>query len=140
MKFTILTLCLLFLGLTTFCQDWVSVGADTDDNKWYVKSTYVKKDLYSGGGIKIWTKQESKQMTITTKSGETVKLTNAKELQLIVVNCKERKMKLVSSTVYNSQGKMVSNLTLQDYEQDWIDVVPDSMGEAMLDKTCELFN
>jgi len=141
MKATFLTAALLILTLTSFAQDWVFVGTDSEDNKWYVKSEYVKKGDYdnSGDNIRIWTKKELKKTTIK-KSGKTMSYANVKELQLIVTDCSEKKIKFVTSTVYDSQGKSIDSWTLPDYAQEWVDVVPDSMGEAILNKICELFN
>ena len=128
------------IALTSFAQDWVYVGADSDENKWYVKSEYVKKGSLddSENSFRIWTKKELKKTTIK-KNGKTLTYTNVKELQLIVADCEERKIKFVTNTVYDSQGKIIESNTLLDFLQAWVDVVPDSMGEAMLDKICELF-
>lgn len=66
--------------------------------------------------------------------------TNAKELQLVIADCNDKKIKIITTTVYNAQGTVIDNYTYEEYEQEWIDIVPDSMGESMLDKICELFN
>jgi hypothetical protein len=140
MKAFILLISVLFIGHKSIAQDWTYVGSDTEGSKWYVKSSYVSKDGYSNSGsIKIWTKKELKKTTVR-KNGKTLTYTNAKELQLIFADCTDKRIKFVTTTVYNSQGKVVDSWTLEDYEQEWNDVVPDSMGEALLDKICELFN
>ena len=142
MKTLLLTLTLLFVGHKSFSQDWVYAGADSDGDKWYVKSTFVKKEENFGGSgesIRIWTKKEINKKTIR-KGGKTLTYANVKELQLIIADCSDRKLKFVTTTVYDSKGKVIHSWTLQDYEQEWSDVVPDSMGEAMLNKICELFN
>jgi hypothetical protein len=140
MKSTVLLAILLIVTLSSFAQDWVYVSSGADETKWYVKSEYVKKGDYdSKDNIRIWTKKELKKTTIK-KSGKNVTYTNVQELQLIVADCSERKIKFVSGTVYDSQGKLIDSWSVPDYSQEWADVVPDSMGEAMLDKICELFN
>jgi hypothetical protein len=141
MKTFIILLSFLFVGNKGIAQDWVLVGADSDNNNWYIKSSYVSKDGYDGtsGNIKIWTKKELKKTSVK-KNGKTLTYTNAKELQLVFADCNDRKIKFVTTTVYNSAGKVISSWTLADYQQEWIDVVPDSMGESMIDKICELFN
>ncbi len=136
MKALIILISVLFIGQKSVCQDWVYAGSDAEGTKYYAKSSYVSKDY---GKIKIWTKRESKKTTVK-KNGKTLTYLNAKELQLIVVDCSEKKIKSITTIVYNAQGKVVDSYTLSDYEQEWIDIVPDSLGEAMLEKICELFN
>jgi len=138
MKTFLILFSLLFLGQKSVAQDWILVGSDSDGDKWYIKSSYVSKDNY-GGGIKLWVKKEVKKTTIK-KKGQSFTYINAKELQLLVADCSERKIKFVASTLYNSQGKVVNNWTLEDFNQEWLDVVPDSIGEIMLEKICELMN
>jgi hypothetical protein len=138
MKTFLILFSLLFLGQKSVAQDWILVGSDSDGDKWYIKSSYVSKDNY-GGGIKLWVKKEVKKTTIK-KKGQSFTYINAKELQLLVADCSERKLKFVASTLYNSQGKVVNNWTLEDFNQEWLDVVPDSIGEIMLEKICELMN
>lgn len=141
MKTLIILISVLFMGYKGIAQDWLYVSSDKEGSKWYVKSSYVSRDGYDGnsGNIKIWTKKELKKRTIK-KKGKTLTYTNAKELQLIFADCSDRKIKFVTTTVYNSEGNVIDSWTLEDYEQEWNDVVPDSMGEAMLDKICGLFN
>lgn len=141
MKSIVLTSLFLFFCQFAFCQDWILVTSDKDGDKWYVKDSYVKKEGFSDldNQFRIWTKREVKKKTIK-KAGRSVIYLNVKELQLIVADCNDRKMKVVTTIIYDSQGKVIYNSTLQEYEQEWIDVVPDSIGEAMLDKICKLFN
>ena len=141
MKAFIILISIFFIGQKGISQDWISVGADNEGDKWYVKSTYVSKNGFgnSQDNIKIWTKQELKKITIK-KNGKTLTYTNAKKLQLVVADCSEQKVKFITTTVYNSQGKIIDNYTIADYEQEWKDIVPDSIGESMLNKICELFN
>jgi hypothetical protein len=141
MKSLIIILSLFFVGHTSYCQDWVPVCTAADGGKWYIKSTYVKKDGFenSGDNIRIWRKIERKKTTIK-KNGKSLTYTNVQKLQLIVVDCSDRKIKYVATVVYNSQGEVIDSYNFEEYEQEWNDVVPDSVDEATLDKICELFN
>lgn len=140
MKLFIILVSVLFDGHFSIAQDWVYIGADRDSSKWFVKSSYVTKDSHiNPGSIKIWTKKESKITTIK-KKGKTLTFSDAKELLLIFADCNDRRIKFVSSALYNSSGKVVDSWTLEEYEQEWNDVFPDSIGETMLNRICELFN
>lgn len=137
MKALIIALTFLLIGKTSFCQDWIYVGTtQRDTTNWYVKSKFVKKE---GDQIRIWTKTEIKKKEII-KDGKTSTYTDVIQLVLMVADCKERKSKNVSTTIYDSEGKVIISLTIPDYEQEWIDVVPDTIGETVLDKICELHN
>lgn len=141
MKSLILSFITVFAGLISYSQDWVLAGSDKEDNNWYVKSSYVKKEesILGDEEIRIWIKKEWKKKTIK-KAGKSYTYTNAKELMLVVADCENQRLKFVSSTVYNSEGKVVDNWKRQDFEQEWTDVVPDSVGEGLLKKICELFH
>lgn len=70
MKSFLLGLTLIFIGKVAACQDWIYVTSDKDGDKWYIKSSYVKKeaDYGSAENIKIWTKKELKKTTIKKRA------------------------------------------------------------------------
>jgi hypothetical protein len=141
MKQILIAFLLLFVGQKSFSQDWIFVSTDSEGDKTYVKSKYVKKGDEFGNEdvIKVWLKRESK-VTSIYKKGKEVKVYNAKELILREYNCNTRQTKLIMVTTYNSKGSLVDTQKIPDYEQEWQDIVPDSIGEAIIDKVCELFN
>lgn len=140
MKKLFIILFLFFLGPSSYCQNWIYAGADAQDVEWYVKSTYIKK--YKLGSstekIRLWIKIEFKEKKIEN-NGKPLTLKNAKELQLIIADCTDRKIKIVTTTTYNSEGMVIDNFNPNEFEQVWDDVVPDSIGDTVLNKICELF-
>lgn len=141
MKTLILALALLFGGHKSFCQDWIYVSSDIKGDKVFVKSTYVSKggDFGNTDVIKVWTRRESKVGSIV-KNGKEIKVYNVKIMILREYNCSDKTTKLISQTTYNSKGIVIETFKVPDYEQEWTEVVPESIGEAVLDKVCELFN
>ena len=127
---------LISLVLSNPClsQDWVYAGASTKGDKYYVRNSSTEE--YEGK--KVWTKQVSK--TITYKKGnKTYTLTDGYCLNLRIYDCSGRRFKLVSFAYYNSKGTVVYSYQFPDYLTEWQDVFPDSIGEMLLDKVCELF-
>jgi len=136
MKALIILVSVLLIGHKGIAQDWVYIGSDRKGSKWYIKSSYVTKNYNS---IKIWSKQVNKSSTIT-KNGKKITLNNTYTVDLYEYNCSEQTSKLIGSTTYNSQGRVIKTFKVEEYNQEWDDVVPDSMGELILNKVCELFN
>jgi hypothetical protein len=134
-------LILTLLSITAKAQDWIFIDSSVNSDIFYVKSTYVTKrqDFENNTIIKVWTKREAKVATIV-KNGKEIKVYNVRILQLKEYNCTQQQTNIISQTVYNSQGKIIDSFQFQDYEQKWNDVVPESIGQAVLDKVCELFN
>ena len=60
-------------------------------------------------------------------------------LKLEEYDCFGKQLRLISIAHYNSRVVAVSNVQFQNYETEWSDVLPDSVGEMLLEKVCELF-
>lgn len=141
MKTLFLILPMLLYGYASYCQDWVSVGADTDGDKWFVQSTYVKKESSKNSGtkIKVWIKGELAQKKIS-KDGQSQTYENVKELHLMIADCTEGQVKFVATKTYNAQGKLVDSTTTKESEQEWLTAEENSLAETILLKVCELFD
>jgi hypothetical protein len=130
---TIIFLSILFFSKNSFPQDWIYVGSSVNGDKYYVRNSAINN--YSK---KIWSKQVSKSMTYK-KAGKTYTLVNGYCVDLKEYDCSGRQSKLISFAYYDSKGNVVFSMQFQDYESEWHDVYPDSVGEMLLDKVCELF-
>lgn len=129
----------LIFSLNSFAQKWEEVTKDKFGNKYFIKSSYVSKGgEYSTDEniIKIWTKQ-----TVTY-----IKLLNGKVykkaymVQLTEFDCKNSSTKLRSRIVYSAEGNVIMTDNYSSFENDWEVVVPDTVGEIILNKVCELYN
>jgi hypothetical protein len=86
----------------------------------------------------VWEKIVSSKTVYYNKRGEKVTI-NGYKIQLKEYDCSERKIKLHTVITYNSAGKIVNNYSIEEYMQKWEDAVPETVGEMMMEKACELF-
>ena len=71
------------------------------------------------------------------KNGRVVVYTNVKTMQLVEIDCIERKLKYNTIIWYDSKGNVILS---KDEESDWRNVVPETIGEQLFKKVCKLFN
>ncbi len=127
---------LLFLQLLSFCsysqsKDWITVSVKDGD------TTLVKADYHSKNedGIKNWFK-----VTKKTYTHEGKKYKNIYIMMLSVFDCENNRPKSIQIIIYNRSGEVIDSHTFKDYEQEWSDVVPETMGELVLNSICKLHN
>lgn len=121
---------------STFSQakkqtDWIFVTVTMPDlDAVYIKSDFVSKD---GNYLKVWVKYDHKEKKI---KGKVYK--NAKSLVLFNINCGTKEIQLLQSITYNSVGKQLES---NNYGEDdsWTVVAPESTGESILSKACNIF-
>ena len=114
-------------------NEWIYISTTVNGDKLYVKSSYVSKNE---SVIKIWTKTEYKKLSLN-KNGQKITYKDCKSLVLFEFDCLDRKIKYDSVIYYDSKGNTIKS---SDTERDWTNVFPDSGGEFLLDKVCNLFN
>jgi hypothetical protein len=131
---TFILLSVFLISNSSFSQNWVYVGSSVSGDKYYLRDSNTNESGYK----KVWSKQVSKRMTYK-KGNKTYTLINGYCLDLKEYDCTGKQLKLVSFAYYNSKGIVVYSYQFQSYETDWNDVLPDSVGEMLLDKVCELF-
>lgn len=136
MKLKLLVIALTITSLNCFSQsetantkEWIYIGSVKGD-KLYVKNKYVAK---SASKIKIWSRLLENVVYI---KGE--KYVNTTTNILYLVDCKENKIKVLYSIIYDSQRNIISESDVDDFNE-FQDVIPGSMGEGVVEKTCELF-
>lgn len=132
-KLTIFSL-LTLISSVVYGQDWQYAGSSDSGDKYFLKNSSVTIE----GNKKVWSKRIGKTITYT-KGGKKYTIVNGHMLALHEYNCEQRQSKLLSAAFYNSKGTLVYSLTIQEYLTEWTDVVPDSIGEMLLEKVCELF-
>ena len=133
----------LFMVLTSkiFSQEWIYVGQDIKGNKTYCQSQYVSKGGNFGNEniYKVWTKKVCKS-TFIYKNGKNVAVNNVYILCLSEYDCSEKREKIIYTSTYNVNGNLITSYKVPEYLQEWDEIVPESIGKAIINKICELFN
>jgi hypothetical protein len=124
----------LFISKTNFGQDWIYAGSSVSGDQYYIRSNNSAENFNK----KVWSKQVSKSIKYF-KKGKTFFIINGYCLSLNEYDCSGRQTNLVSVAYYNSKGTLVHTVQFKEYQSEWNDVLPDSVGEMILDKVCELF-
>jgi hypothetical protein len=117
---------------TNSTTDWIYVGTGSGDNRYYIKTENISKNT---AFIKVWGKVISPVNKVKENGKEVIYL-NTREMILWEFDCKNLKMRIISNTLYLSDGTFVrSNNALDEFNY----VIPESMGESVLIKACDLF-
>lgn len=130
---------LLFVFISIFeCSaqygEWINIRKEKNG------AIYLRSDELSLDNIKkVWIKDVQKKLEIISEKGKKIIILNGYTVSLREFDCTLRKSKLISYINYNSKGKVIYSAKKEDYEQSWEDVAPDTVGEFLLTKTCELF-
>lgn len=114
-------------------KQWIYV-ADGSDSKIYVYSEMVGTDDIEGG-IKVWLKYKFKNKKVGRKQ-----YPNCEMKQLMLIECTERKLMLKKYIFYSSSGVVIKSSEPYEESYEWDNVAPESVGEAIVKKVCELFN
>lgn len=116
---------------TTSNDEWIYIMSTKDGSS---KSFIRNKCVDNGQYIKIWTKVESKKQVINRKIYFNVSI-----LFLQEYDCDNLTYRSLAKITHDSKGKVINSKHLQEYEIEWHEVVPGSIGEAALNKICELY-
>ena len=133
----------LFLSFGAFSQNWIDVTKDKFGNKYLIKSTYFSKgndnDFTSTPtSIKIWTKKIVLKIEDKTSKGKGKIYYNPYIIELSEFDCENSKSRVLSRIAYTSKGGVIMSEDLQ--YSDWNFIIPESVGETILNKVCELYN
>jgi hypothetical protein len=118
-------------------QDWIYVGSSIENNKFYIKSTRIYSNNSFDKIIKVWSKEVSPKI-VYVKNGKKL-IINGFKLSLYEYNCSTRQSKFLKSATYSNKNVLIDSHNVESYNQVWEDVIPDTIGEMLLDKACELF-
>ena len=111
-------------------SNWLYVGS-TEEKSIFLRKNYISKN-YSE--IKIWVKMDYSFKTIKGK-----KYNNVQAKLFYTFNCKTKTIQCEQFAYYNSSGSIIQKNDITFYDPEQV-VTPDSLGELMLNKVCELFN
>lgn len=113
--------------------DWIFLGRNSyDKTEYYLKGNYTSND---GSGIKIWVKSVHPSKKV---KGITYK--NVHVLNLYTIDCKDQEMSNDQQIIYSSSNRVLENTETYLLEFSRKTVIPGTVGEMILNKTCELFN
>ncbi len=141
MKKVILFLVAIFIANSAFSQSdstndltpkWIPiVAAQMQGSKWYYRSDAVSQNE---DGVKIWVKNDRDVLEWYGK-----KYKHVSREDLTIMDCSRRRMFILTTIIYNSKGSAVaSHMDTKDTGK-WLDVVPDTISEAILNIACKEF-
>lgn len=111
---------------------WQYVLSSSDNKKLFLNLKYMNyEEEYGENLIKSWVKCEYK-----TYRFKGVNYLKAYSLTLTYFNCYKRQIKQQKAVYYSAGGKVLE--TKEDDYASWVDIIPDSVGENLLDKACEM--
>lgn len=113
-------------------SEWIYCGESEGDNTLlYIRNNYITKN-YSG--IKIWTR-----VIMPTKKLKGKVYKNTIDEVLMLINCEEQTLQMLKIVTYSSTNKILDQTGDYFYKPSQ-NVNPNSMGEKIVNKACELFN
>jgi hypothetical protein len=117
-------------------ENWIEIGKSSiSDETFYINSTYVSND---NNIVKVWIKTTTIK-TIKNKSKSSKKIKTDKKF-LYEFDCQNNKLRILYAVYYNSSGNVIDTYNPNEYALDWEIAIPDSLGEYLLNKACELYN
>lgn len=108
--------------------DWVGANGNS---AYLIRKTYETK---SDGEITVWIKVVNSATRIKDNTAKIITIENV----LYGFDCVERKIKIMSYVKYSQSGKILKHVTIEEYEQKWNSVVPETIGEGLLIKACAM--
>lgn len=124
-------LVLLLIPLASYSQKWNFIGTSNKTDY------YIRKKTSQSEDNKYWIKEVAPKLDYQTKSGKKAILLNGYRLYLYDFDCTDRRLQLIQIATYNSAGKNVYSYEKEDWEEDWSDVIPDTIGELFLNTVCD---
>jgi hypothetical protein len=139
-KLFVISVMALLMYTKLFSKDWVYIGKDNYGDIYYCQSTHVSKGSSFKGQFtyRVWTKKICKSSYII-KGNKKIKVTNVTEKALREYDCINKRTKFISTVIYNSKSEVIYSYKPSEHMTDFEDVIPDSIGESLLEKICELF-
>lgn len=134
MKYFITAICCLIFSVKSFSQSqWILAGKSHDGDAYYVQSKFISKSDIDGS-VRLWVKVVERKHVIGKKI-----YSNTIMKQLVDFDCSLKRQRLNTVVIYSSSGSVLAQYPETD-DEEWMNVVPDSVGEDVNQKVCELFN
>lgn len=115
----------LLIGANLFAQDWEYITSGEDNNKFYYKPNTDDT---------AWIKEVSEKLVTYDKDQKTI---DGYRLTLYKFDCSKRQIGGIQIITYSKSGKMLKTYTLPEYSVQMNYVVPESIGESILNSFCE---
>ncbi len=107
-------------------NEWIFIETGADNTKYFFKQNTEKT---------AWTKAESQETIYFDK--DIKKTIDGYHLSLWKYDCDERQIGIIQKNTYTKNGKLVNSFTLKSYEIEMNYVVPDSIGESLINSFCQ---
>ncbi len=135
--FTLILLISSFLvnAQTNFKEVYIG---ETSESKLYLNVESIKESFFgdeNGKYIEFWVKEKYKNSHKI--NGKIYK--NPFIQSKYLVDCSHSKYKILSEVSYTLNGKVINSRRFNEYES-FDDVVPDSVGDLILDSACKFHN
>jgi hypothetical protein len=125
----------LFISNKSFSQEWIFLTMQKETDSIFMKSNYVSKvdDEGRRDVIKIWIKTYQKHLSFGKKSYE-----NGEVRTLWYIDCEAKQYKMTNYVLYDHSRSLINSHS-DDFAK-YEDVVPDTIGESIINKVCSTFN
>jgi hypothetical protein len=136
MKFLAAFGMILIFNAKSFSQkEWILVGVQKSGDSTFMRSHIVSQANDEGRQdvIKIWMRTTHKSLELGKKTYKNVVLNS-----LMYVDCDAKQMKTGNVTLYSRSGDPL--YSGEDIAASYTDVIPDSMGEKIVETVCSTFN
>lgn len=131
------TLLLVLSALFSVAKDdWIFVTISSKHEIIYIRSKPVSRNQNI---VKIWVKAEYGEYE-AIKNGEKVIVHNGTRQVLSEFDCKNHRSRAHQYIIYDSSGIVVESQLFRGTDLIWVDIPPDSIYDAVIDKVCELFH
>lgn len=106
---------------------WVLVSKTSDDTR------YIDLDavILDGSVATVWLKTE---YLSRGRSGE------ASSIEKWMEDCAHQRAKLLALTLYRADGRVISSAEVPRYREEWVTIVPGSVGEGIYQRICAAVN
>lgn len=119
----------LLIGANLFAQDWEYVTSGEDNNKFYYKPNTDDT---------AWIKEVSEKLVnYDTDKGKNKKTIDGYRVTLYKFDCSKRQIGGIQIITYSKLGKILKTYTLPEYLVQMNYVVPESIGESILNSFCK---